>query len=59
MRYIFDNACQQRKSDGLLHIPRLPWRGENLTHLSTIKNLKRAILTKNYLHTFQNYYQAS
>lgn len=52
MRYIFDNACQQRRSDDLLHVPRLPCRGENLTHLSTIKNLKGAILTKKYLHTF-------
>lgn len=52
MRYIFDNACQHRRSDGLLHVPRLPRRGENLGHLCTIKNLKGEILTKNYLHAF-------
>lgn len=52
MRYIFDNACQQRMSDGLLYILRLPYKGDNLTHLSTIKNLKGAILTTIYLHTF-------
>lgn len=52
MRYIFDNAFQQMRSDGLLHVPRLPCRGENSTNLSTTKNLKEAILTKNYLHTF-------